>query len=39
LEWLGRVLRKDSERMAKKLLEGTPKGKKKERKTWIKEDG
>jgi len=29
LEWLGRVLRKDSERTAKKLLEGTPRGRKK----------
>jgi len=26
LEWLGRVLRKDSERTTKKLLEGTPGG-------------
>jgi len=26
LEWFGCVLRKDSERTAKKLLEGTPRG-------------
>ena len=34
LEWIGRVLRNDSERTAKKLLR-----RKKERKTWISEEG